>query len=88
MKIFETSTRPDPLKGYLTSLEVTTFNGNPIVYNRGEKIKVSVVDNGRHIGYVGNGRIVSNLSEAKLINGSFNYHIDKDRSNFSFKRVA
>ncbi|BEG72381.1 hypothetical protein RVBP21_0090 [Pseudomonas phage BRkr] len=88
MEVFETSSRPDPHHGYLTGLEVTAFNGKPIVYGRNEQIKVAVYDGKMFLGYIGNGQLVSKLSDAKWINGSSNYHIKSNSSNLLFTRAA
>ena len=88
MKVFETSSRPCPKKGYLTGLEVTAFNGQPLVYGRNGAIKVAAYDGQTFLGYIGKGRLVKNLSEAKWIDGKSNYHIDTNSSNLSFRRVA
>uniref|UniRef100_A0AAU8KX20 Uncharacterized protein n=1 Tax=Pseudomonas phage vB_PaeM_FBPa36 TaxID=3231237 RepID=A0AAU8KX20_9VIRU len=88
MKVFETSSRPDPIYGYMAGLEVTAVNGKPLVYERNELIKVAVYDNKTFLGYIGNGQLVNKISDAKWIDGSSNYHINSNSSNLLFTRVA
>ncbi len=88
MKVFETSSRPDPIYGYMAGLEVTAFNGKPIVYRRDEQIKVAVYDNKTFLGYIGNSQLVNKISNAKWIDGSSNYHINSNSSNLLFARVV
>lgn len=88
MKVFETSSRPDPIYGYMYGLEVTAFNGKPLVYGRNELIKIAVYDNKTFLGYIGDGQLVNKISDAKWIDGSSNYHINSNSSNLLFARVA